>query len=98
MNEPIDRKFTFAAICCEHGHEHSHMDAMVFLAKDRALPQTLVYYRDECQALGAKPEQIQCIDLLIQRVLRYQHEHRDKIKVADVDIPDMAGILDENET
>jgi hypothetical protein len=97
MNEPIDRKFTFCATCTEHNHEHSHMDAMVFLAKDKALPETLVFYRAACEANGAKPEQLRGITLLIERVQRYQAEHPDLTKVADVDIPDMAGILDENE-
>jgi len=58
MKEPIDRKFTFCATCCEHGHEHSHMAAMVFLAKDKALPSTLQFYRDECFRLGAKEGQM----------------------------------------
>jgi hypothetical protein len=97
QREPIDRKFTFCATCCEHDHMHSHMDALVFLAKDKALPATLAYYRDECLTLGAKEEQIKGIDLLIERVLRYQHEHPEKVKVADVDVPDMAGILEANE-
>ncbi len=97
QKEPIDRKFTFFATCCEHGHEVSHMDAMIFLAKDKALPATLNYYKVACEARGAKPEQIRGIELLIQRVERYQAEHPDQVKVADIDIPDNAGILDENE-
>jgi len=97
MKEPIDRKFTFNATCCEHAHEHSHMDAMVFLAKDKALPATLHFYRDECFRLNAQPEQLQGIDLLIERVLRYQVEYPALVKVADIDIPDMAGIVEENE-
>lgn len=98
MYEPIDRKFTFCATCCEHGHEHSHMDAMVFLAKDKALPATLAYYKVACEARGAKPEQIRGLELLIARVERYQAENPDLVKVADVDIPDVAGILDANES
>jgi hypothetical protein len=98
MNEPIDRKYTFCATSCEHSREHSHMDAMVFLARDQALPRTLVYYREECMNLGAQPEQLKAIDLLIERVLHYQHEHASQVKVADVDVPDLAGILDDNET
>ncbi len=97
LREPIDRKFTFCATCCEHGHEHSHMDAMVFLAKDKALVPTLEFYGAQCERLGAKPEQLHGIALLIERVKRYQAEHPDQVKVADVDIPDNAGILDENE-
>lgn len=97
MNEPIDRKFTFTAACCEHGHEHSHFDAMIFLAKDKLLPDTLRYYQNRCQEEGASAEQLQGIGLLIERVQLWQAAHPDRIKIADVDIPDMAGILDENE-
>jgi hypothetical protein len=97
LDEPIDRKFTFVATSCEHGHEHSHMDAMVFLAKDKALPETLIFYRAECIRQGAKDEQIDGINLLLDRVNRYQAEHLELVKVADVAIPDVAGILDENE-
>jgi hypothetical protein len=96
MDEPIDRKFTFCATSCEHGNEHSHMDAIVFLAKDAALIPTLHFYRDKCFHLEAKEEQLRGIDLLIERVQKYQDTH--PIKVADVDIPDMAGILDDNGT
>lgn len=97
MTEPIDRKFTFFATCCEHQHLYSHMNGMVFLAKDKALPATLHFYRDECFRLGAQPEQLQGIDLLIERVMRFQAEHPDQVKVADVDVPDVSGILDPNE-
>ena len=97
MKEPIDRKFTFCATCCEHGHEHSHMNAMVFLAKDKALPATLQFYRDECFRLGAKEGQMFGIALLIERVMKYQADNAHLVKVADVDIPDMACILAPNE-
>ncbi|KAF0145088.1 MAG: Uncharacterized protein FD156_1199 [Nitrospirae bacterium] len=91
--EPIDRKFVFHAICIEHKHEHSHQDAMVFLAKDKALPETLKFYYQECYRLGAKPEQLEGIRLLIERVERYQVENAEKVKVADIDIPEGAEIL-----
>jgi hypothetical protein len=97
QREPIDRKFTFSATCCEHEHEHSHMDAMVFLAKDKALAPTLEFYGAQCEHLGAAPEQLHEIALLIDRVQNYQAEHPDLVKVADVDIPDVSGILDPNE-
>lgn len=95
--EAIDRKFMFNAICVEHGHQHDQTDAMIFLAKDKALVPTLEFYKEQCWQLGAKPEQIVGIDLLIIRVKRFQAEHADRVKVADVDVPDKAGILDKNE-
>lgn len=95
--ESIDRKFMFNAICVEHGHQHDQNDAMIFLAKDKALVPTLEFYKEQCWQFGSKPEQIVGIELLIARVKRYQENHPDKVKVADVDIPDTAGILDKNE-
>jgi len=98
QRESIDRKFTFCATGTGKGTEHSHLDALVFLAQDKALPDTLMYYQNRCQELGATSEQLQGIALLIERVIRYQAEHPACVKVADVAMPDMAGILHANET
>lgn len=97
QREPIDRKYTFCAISCEHVSEHSHLDAMIFLAKDKNLPDTLRYYQNRCQETGASAEQLQALTLLIERVERFQRENPGKVKVADIDIPDNAGLLDANE-
>ena len=95
--EPIDRKFNFSAICTEHGETYTHHEAMVFLAKDKALVPTLEFYREECEKLGAMPAQMLGIDLLIERVRRYQAENQEKIKVADIDLPEGERILAPNE-
>ncbi len=84
--EAIDSKFVFLAVCREHGHRHTHRDGIVFLAKDQALPATLRFYRTECIRLDASPEQIWGIDMLIERVERYQAEYPDIVKVADIDL------------
>ena len=83
--EPVDRKFRFLAVCTEHGHPHSQEDAVVFLAKDKALPETLRYYREKCMELGCQDQQLLGITLLIERVLRWQKLHPTQLKVADVD-------------
>lgn len=97
QRESIDRKYTFCATSTESGAEHSHLDAMIFLAKDRNLPDTLRYYQNRCQETGASAEQHQGITLLIERVERFQRENPQLIKVADVRMPDMANILAPNE-
>ncbi len=81
----IDTKFTFQAFCVEHSHEHSEADAMVFLAKDKALPKTLRHYLSICQSMGADERQIKAVKLLIKRVDQYQLEHPELVKVPDVD-------------
>lgn len=83
--EPVERKFTFVATSLEHGRQHTEADAMVFLAKDRALPNTLRFYRQECIRLGAAPRQLDGIELLIERVECWQRENPDQLKVPDVD-------------
>ena len=85
MAEPIERKYKFIAIGQEHGSIHDENDAFVFLAKDKAAPATLKFYWEECQRLGSAPRQLVAIALLRERVERYQAEHPDQVKVAEVD-------------
>lgn len=98
--ERIDRKFTFSGLCTEHhaAHEVSHMNALVFLARDRALIPTLHFYQTRCQQLGADARQIEGIRLLIERVEQYQQEHPEEVKVADIDnTPEGLAIIAPNE-
>ena len=97
MIMPIDRKFTFVATCLEHGHDHDEFDAMVFLAKDAALPDLLDAYYQLCKDRGAEERQLVGITLLRERVVRYQQEHPELVKVADVDnTPEGDSILAPN--
>lgn len=83
--ETVDRKFKIKATCVAHDHVYTEQDSILFLAKDPAVPPTLEFYRRECQRLGADERQIKCIDLLIERVKKFQSENYDKVKVGDVD-------------
>jgi hypothetical protein len=85
IGEPIDRKFLFEAVCREHDHTYDEHHAMVFAAKDAALVPTLRFYREQCERIGALPRQLVGIDLLIQRVIRYQMMNPERVKVPDVD-------------
>lgn len=67
IGEVIDRKFQIAATCREHDHDYDGHHAVLFLAKDRAFPATLRFYRQECERIGAAPAQLAGIDLLIER-------------------------------
>lgn len=85
IDEPVERKYNFVARSVEHQTLHTHDDAMVFLAKDRALPATLRFYREECARLGVEQRQLDGIDRLIERVEAFQVAHPGLVKVADVE-------------
>jgi len=81
----IDTKYVFSAVCVEHGHSHSHRDAVLFLAHDIAVPETLRAYRKAAAKHGARPAQLAAIDELIARVVAWQKAHPARVKVADID-------------
>lgn len=83
--ESVDRKFTILATSKEHGRNHTEVDSVLFLAKDKAFLPTLRFYYRECADLGADQRQLEGIALLIARVERWQREHPEAMKVADVD-------------
>lgn len=72
IGEPIERKYHVTAQSTQTGLVHDENHAMVFLARDPALPATLGFYLDRCREMGAAPEQIKAVELLVQRVTRYQ--------------------------
>jgi len=85
IGEPVERKFRISAVSTEHGNLHDENHAVLFLAKDRAFPVALRAYRAECERIGAAPAQLSGIDLLIERVERYQAANPHLVKVPDVD-------------
>jgi hypothetical protein len=98
--ERIDRKFSFGGVCTEHegAHEVTHENAVVFLARDKALIPTLHFYMTRCHQLGADLRQIEGVRLLIERVERWQEEHPEAVKVADVEVgPEGDPIVARNE-
>jgi len=58
---------------------------IVFRPSDNAVPAMLVFYKEECSRLGAKPEQLQAVEGLIDRVYHWRAEHPERCKVADVE-------------
>jgi len=68
----IDRKFIIAAQNPINGKKYSQDDALLLCAKDKAVPAALRAYQAECEKLGANPEHIESIGLLIGRVEEYQ--------------------------
>lgn len=81
----IDRKFKIHARSVASGNTHSEDDAVLFLAKDTAFLMTLPTYLDNCKKVGAGPDQIKAVELMIDRVKDYRAAHPHLVKVPDVD-------------
>jgi hypothetical protein len=84
----IDRKFSIRANSLASGNSYTEEEAVLFLARDRAFALTLPTYLENTKKIGAGPDQIRAVELLMNRVFRYQIENPDKVKVPDVD-PDL---------
>jgi hypothetical protein len=91
--EVVDRKFQISAVCREHGHLFSEADAVLFVAKDKALPATLRFYLEECRRLGAAERQLEGIALLIARVEAWQVANPGRVKVPDVDAGPLGDMI-----
>lgn len=77
--ETIDRKFKFVAVNPANGHFYTEEDAIVFCAKDAALPAALSAYLDKCVALQANKEHILSVQALIDRVKTFQYEVESRV-------------------
>ena len=84
MKKNIDRKFNIVAENATTLKKHTEKDAVLFLAKDKALPATLEFYKEECERLGAEPTFLKSVDKLIGRVKEFQDAHPKKVKVPDI--------------
>ena len=70
--ETIDRKFIILAVNPCNGKHYTEKNALLLCAHDKAVPVALKAYCEECERLGANPEHIQSISLLIERVKKFQ--------------------------
>ena len=77
----IDRKYRIIAINPCSGNVHTEKDAIVFLAKDSALPYALEEYLKQCKRLHCDETHLKSMRLLIARVDEYQNNVK-------VEIPD----------
>ena len=68
----IDRKFHIDATNPVNGKQYDENNSLLLCAKDAAVPAGLIAYRDKCEQLGAAPEHIASIQLLIGRVVEFQ--------------------------
>src|SRR5687767_3773473 len=85
IGEPIDRKFKIVAKCIEHDHEYDDNHGMFFAAKDRGLLEAaLPAYLEWCR-VNAASNQVLGVELLIERIRRYQEANPKIVKVPDID-------------
>lgn len=56
---------------------------MVFLAKDNAFPDTLVFYRNKCIDLQCDIEQIHAVNRAIERLELWRVNNADRLKDPD---------------
>lgn len=94
MTQPIDRKYRILAVNPVSGKVHDDNDAVLFLAKDKALPVALEAYRQACIDMGAGQEQVESVSLLIERVKNYQQAQG--AKVADLSTSEAENCLAPN--
>jgi hypothetical protein len=58
---------------------------IVFRPADNAVLPMLAFYLEACRAIGAQPEQIAAVEMLIYRVHSWREIHPERCKVADVE-------------
>ncbi|HBF42332.1 MAG TPA: hypothetical protein DDW42_01640 [Desulfobacteraceae bacterium] len=77
----IDRKYKILAINPVSGGIHTEDDAILFLAKDLAVIPMLEAYIEECELLGCEDTHLDGLNILVERVMKYQ-------KDVDAKVPD----------
>lgn len=82
--EAIDRKYRFKAVSLASKREHTHADAVLFLAKDKLLPALLDKYITLCLENEVSDNQIKGVQLLKERVLTFQRRNINKVELPDV--------------
>ncbi len=84
IGDSLDRKHKFLAVNNSNGKSYNDTEAVVFLAKDDCLPNTLRYYIEELEKHKASDEQIRGVELLLERVLAWRQANPDQCKVPDI--------------
>lgn len=82
--EVLDRKFKIKAVSIKSGKMYTQKNAILFLGKDKLLPDLLDKYIELCSKAGVDRAQLVGVQLLKDRVMRYQRENIKKVKLPDV--------------
>ena len=81
----IDRKFKFVATNPCKGNVYTEDNAIVFCAKDAAVPAMIEAYIKECEMLGCSAEHIESAFLLKKRVVAFQDNIERRIPDTETD-------------
>lgn len=81
----IDRKFKFIAFDPCKGTIYTEENAIVFLAKDRAVLPMLFAYIEECKRLECGQDHIESVELLRKRVNNFQGSVGSRIPDTETD-------------
>lgn len=84
MAEVIDRKFRFTAVSIQTGKKYTEKNALVFLLKDSLLPNLLDAYIGLCAQAQVDERQLKGVQLLKDRVMKWQRENMKKVHMPDV--------------
>lgn len=85
MGHKLDGKFHGVIVRNKDASVVPQDQWIVFLAKDNAFPATLAFYRDECERLGARGDQLKAVDDLLDRVKKWRRDNPQECKVPDVE-------------
>lgn len=80
----LDGKFHGIVVKNKDGSIVPQDQWMVFLAKDNAVPATLLFYEEECKRQGADEAQLDAVEAMRMRVLEWRTAHPELCKTADV--------------
>jgi hypothetical protein len=80
----LDRKFKIKAVSNKSGKLYTHENAILFLGKDKLLPDLLDAYIELCSKYGVDKAQLLGVQLLKDRVMSYQRANIKKVHLPDV--------------
>lgn len=83
ISPKLDAKFYGTIIKAKDNSIVPDDEYVVFLAKDSAFANVLLWYRDQCIELGADQEQVAAVNRMIQRVREWRIANPDRVKVPD---------------
>jgi len=82
----IDHKFIIKAHnACKPDKVYTEENAILFCAKDKAVPKMLLAYMDTCEKLGCGIEHLESLAAMHTRVLIYQRDIESRVPDTETD-------------
>ena len=80
---PLDAKVTGILHKSDTGAFIPPDEYVVFRAHDKCFLKTLYFYKEQCVLAGADNEQVFAVNRLIDRVILWQENHPERMKIPD---------------